>query len=45
MSKLSVLMRVSCSDAVNLMNNIVETGLLLLSLRDFDTLMYCGWKI
>lgn len=37
MSKLSVLMRVSCSDAVNLMDNIVEIGLLLLLLMGILT--------
>jgi len=36
-SKLSVLMRVSCSDAVNLMDNIVEIGLLLLLLMGILT--------
>lgn len=37
MSKLSVLMRVSCSDAVNL---IIETGLLLLLLMGILTGIY-----
>jgi len=36
-SKLSFLMRVSCSDAVTLMYNIVETGLLLLLLTGILT--------
>jgi hypothetical protein len=36
-SKLSVLMRVICSDAINLMDNIIVTGLLLLLLTGILT--------
>jgi hypothetical protein len=36
-SKLSVLMRVSYSDAINLTDNIIETGLLLLFLTGIFT--------